>query len=162
MHHGFSFSVARSGFLALAALVLLNNGCGGGGSCSNSQGGGTRSNRARFTFDCDLQGVTGVLTMNVEAVGTSGVVFGSGPNPDITGVIGTGGVTYFTAGELRSPVARYIFTGENQFADFTDLGTNQRFRVQWNSWDQGVIMVVNPFGPGPTQQACRRTGARYL
>ena len=120
------------------------------------------SNRARFTFDCDLNGANAVLTMDVEAVNTTGIVFGSGPNPDITGVIATGEVTYLTSGEMRSAVAQYIFTGENNFADFTDLGTFARFRVQWVGTDAGLTMVINPFGPGPTQHACVSTGARYL
>lgn len=120
------------------------------------------SNLARFTLDCDLGGMVGVLTMDVEAISVTGITFGPGPNPDITGVIGTGEVSYVTAGELVSSVAHYIFTGRNDFADFTALDTGERFRVQWLANDQGLTMLVNPFGPGPATHDCVTTSARYL
>lgn len=150
------------GIATLLAAVLPA--CNNGGSSGSSGGGGgnAASNRARFSFDCDLNGLVGALTMEIEAINAAGVVFGSGPTPDITGVIGTGGVLYVTSGELVSPTARYVFTGDNQFADFTDLATNARFRVQFVSSPQGVDLIINPFGPGPTQHACTETGAVYL
>ena len=152
--------------LSLVVLILWGAlACSSGGSSGGSGGGGgagAPSNRARFTFGCDLNGLVGNLTLDVEAINTAAPVFGAGPNPDITGVIGTGGVLYVTGGELVSPTARYIFTGDNQFADFTDTTTNQRFRVQWVADPQGLVMVINPFGPGPTQQSCVLTGQRYL
>jgi hypothetical protein len=140
--------------------VFFLTACGGDGGSSN--GGGNASNMARFTYDCDLQGVIGSMILDAEAVGSTGIVFGSGPNPDITGVIGTGNYTLYTSGEVVSNVARYIFTGENQFADFTNTATFERFRVQWVSQDDDLIMVVNPFGPGPAQHFCQFTGASYL
>ena len=75
-------------------------------------------------------------------------------NPDITGVIATGTYTIFTAGELRSPNAYYVFNGENAFADFTAPATFERFRVQFSEIPQGLRMVVNPFGPGPVAYDC--------
>ncbi len=120
------------------------------------------SNMARFTLDCDLNGMNGVLTMDVEAIDVTGAVFGPGANPDITGVIGTGEFTYVTAGELVSSVAHYVFTGRNDFADFTELGTYERFRVQWLLHEGGLTMLVNPFGPGPATHDCVTTSARYL
>ncbi|MCA8949410.1 MAG: hypothetical protein KDE27_07895 [Planctomycetes bacterium] len=129
-------------------------------ACSGSSGGGgggpaqTGTNRARFTFDVDLQGVPAELVMEVEVVGNSGVTWSAGSNPEITGVIGTGSYTIYTAGELTSPIAYYVFTGENAFADFTEPATSQRFRVQWIETQQGMTMIVNPFGPGPVQYDC--------
>lgn len=159
--------------LAIACTVFITA-CGGsdGGSSNNdgsdssdsinNGGGAGGSNMARFTFDCDLQGVNANMTMDVEAVGTTGLVFGPGANPDITGVIGTGDYNLFTSGEVVSPVARYIFTGTNQFADFTETTRFERFRVEWLSRDDGLIMVVNPFGPGPAQHFCLLTGTTLL
>lgn len=136
-------------------------------ACSEERGGGADGgaagmNRARFTYDCDLGGVTGILTVDVEAIQASGAVFGPGPNPELTAVIATGEVLYITSGMLVSPAAHYVFTGENAFADFTELNTGERFRVQWMLTAGGVIVVVNPFGPAPTQFACVSTGAAYL
>ena len=149
----------RAGTVALAAAVIvLAAACSGDGS---GPAAGARSNRARFTFRCDLQGANATLQMDVEAVSTSGVTFGSGSSPSITGVIGTGGVTYFTAGEVRSATALYTFTGDNNYADMVDQGTLQRFRVRWDSTQNGILMTVNPFGPGPVQYACVLTDARY-
>jgi hypothetical protein len=126
-------------------------------------GGGVPSNRARFMYDCNLGGLTGNMVMDVEAITTAGVVYGPGPSPDITGVIGTGSVLYLTAGELVSPSARYVFTGDNQYADFTETtGSFERFRVQWVSDPSGLVMVINPFGPGPTRHGCVQTSASYL
>ena len=122
----------------------------------------TTSNRARFVFDCDLLGVNGVLTVTVEVIGTSGIVFGPGPNPSITGVIATGEVSYLTAGDLRSPVAYYTFTGRDQFADFVEPATNVSFLVQWVINGQQLNMIINPFGPGPTQHVCVQTSAVYI
>ncbi|MGF1509488.1 MAG: hypothetical protein ACFB9M_08300 [Myxococcota bacterium] len=143
----------------LAAAVMS---CGGEAVDGFRSGQGA-SNLARFTFECELtQGVSGTLTMDVEAISVTGVTFGSGPNPDITGVIGTGEVTYVTAGDLVSPFARYIFTGRNEFADFSDTGSFERFRVRWLPFPDGLIMEINPFGPGPTQHVCIQTGAEFL
>jgi hypothetical protein len=147
--------------LALAGVLLVGaTGCGQ--EVTSGGSGGAGSNVARFTFDCDLQGLTGALTMDIEAINSAGAVFGSGPNPAITGVIAAGGVLYVTAGELRSATASYVFTGDNQFADFTDIATSQRVRVQFLPSNQGVTLVIDPFGPAPTQNSCVETGARYL
>lgn len=141
-------------------LVLALAGCGGGGG-----GGGSNSapsSRARFVFECDLNGVAAALTIEVEAVGTSGIIWGSGPNPDIKNVVATGSVIYYTAGTVVSPNARYVFRGENDFADFTNLDTNARFRVRWIVANGEFAMMVNPFGPGPAQHNCKFVSAQRL
>ncbi|MEO0423509.1 MAG: hypothetical protein AAF184_14325 [Pseudomonadota bacterium] len=170
----------RLALLLMASAVL--SACGGGedsggganpananvannqqGNAGGGGGGPAPSNKARFTFDCDLQGIVGVLTLDVEVINSAGVVFGSGPNPDITAVIGTGNVTIFTSGELVSSTASYIFTGENQFADFTKVtGTIERFLVEWVEQPDGLTLVINPFGPGTTRQDCLLTGSSFL
>lgn len=156
--------------LALA-LSLMAGGCDAGGGVGAGEGGafagagavqGAPSNRARFTFDCDLQGAVGQLTVDVEVVQSAGAVWGPGPNPQITGVIGDQGAIYYTAGELRSDVAYYTFTGENQFADFVEPATYQRFRVQWILQGESLVMVINPFGEGPAYHMCQMTGSQYL
>ena len=155
--------------LKLFSILVLFSGlmaCGGGGGGSsngdtNSPGNSNQSSKARFVFDCNIEGLNGVLTMEVEAVGSAGIVWGSGPNPNITGVIGTGDVIYFTAGELVTPTARYIFTGDNDFADFTGMTTMERFRVRWLASNQGLTIEVNPFG-APTYYSCVQTGSEFI
>ena len=143
--------------LLLCSLAACSSG-GGGGNPPQVQG----SNEARFTFDVDLQGITGVLVMDVEVVNSSGVTWDSGVTPDITAVITTGTYIIYTEGELTSPVASYVFTGENDFADFTEPATFATFLVQWIETPQGMTMVVDPFGPAPTSYDCVLTGAELL
>lgn len=135
--------------------------CGGGGGGDSSSGGST-ANMAEFVFDCDLNGLNGVLTMQVEALSATGIVWGSGPNPDITGVIGTGGVNYITSGTLRSSTAAYAFTGRDRFADMTATTHIENFRVEWVVTAQGLTVIVNPFGPGPTSHDCVLRSSRRL
>jgi hypothetical protein len=139
-----------------------NSGDDGDSGSGSGSSGGTPSNIARFVYDCDLLGVNGELTITVEAVSTAGVVFGSGPNPDITGVIGTGSVSYLTAGELRSPSAFYVFTGRDDFADFVEINTSERFLVQWVINGRELNLIANPFGPGPTQHECVQRSADFI
>ena len=141
------------------ALVLV---LAASGACTNSGGGSgdgpannlSGTNRARFVYDLELQGAPSTLVMDVEVVGNTGITWGPGVRPDITGVISTGDYTVFTSGELRSAVAAYIFTGENRFADFTNTGNFERFRVQWTETQNGLLMTVNPFGRGPVTYEC--------
>jgi hypothetical protein len=143
---------------ACAAWGLL--GCGGGGGDGGDPGG--RSTAAEFVLDCNIGGLNAVMTMQVEAVSSSGAVWGPGPTPQITGVIGNGSFTYYTAGTLASTTAQYSFRGENQYADFTMLNGNDRFLVEWIVTATGLTIRVNPFGPGPTQYDCVLRSSRRL
>lgn len=149
-------------FLLVALLVgAVPSGCSSG---SDARPGAPSSgtNRARFTYAIDLQGQPATMVMEVEAIAASGLTWGPGVRPEITGVIASGSYTVFTSGELRSSVARYIFTGENQFADFTEATTFERFRVRWMDTASGLLMTVNPFGPGPVTYACQLISAEGL
>lgn len=151
----------RLALAACAAWGLL--GCGGGGDGGGGGGGtGGSSNAAEFLFDCDIGGVNAVMTMQVEAVTSSGAVWGPGPTPQITGVIGNGSFIYYTAGTLASPTAQYSFRGENQYADFTLLNGNDRFRVEWIVTAAGLTIRANPFGPGTTEYDCVLRSSRRL
>lgn len=106
-------------------------------------------------YECDLAGMRAELVARVEAIRETGIVRGAGPNVPITGVIGTGNQTLVYEGELRSPVRSYTFVGENQFADFTDGASYERFRVQFLTQPDGsLILVANPFGPQPARYLC--------
>jgi len=143
----------------LVSLALCA--CGGGGaSLPSSQGGG--SSVAEFVFDCNLSGANGVLTLQVEAISSSGTVWGAGPVPDITAVVGSGSVIYYTAGTLNSASARYSIRGENQYADVTMLTGNDRFVVEWIVNGPRLTIRVNPFGPGPTSHDCLLRSSRRL
>ncbi len=106
-------------------------------------------------YTCDLGGAPAQLTAQVETIGDAGIVQNS--QGDITGVIGTGDVNYHYQGELVSQTARYAFTGENQFADFTDLNTNDRFHVQMLAQGAALTLVINPENPQPVMYQCQKT-----
>lgn len=148
-------------FFLIISIIVVSCGSGGGGGGSDSQGENT-TNTARFYLDCDLQGLTGKMVVDIEIISSSGITWGPGPNPQISGVIATGEYTIYTEGELNSPTANYTFAGENQFADFTEVNTFERFRVQWVEETNGLTMIVNPFGPGPTQYYCELTNSERL
>ncbi|MEQ9316687.1 MAG: hypothetical protein RLN72_12610 [Henriciella sp.] len=131
--------VIPAGLLAISALPAM------------AQTAGTLS------YTCNLDGVAGQLVATYEVIGNSGITYG--PNGGISGVIGTGDSTIYYQGQLTSPVASYVFTGENQFADFTDLQTQARFRVQFIQQGNQLLMIANPFGPGPTQYLCQANRA---
>lgn len=131
------------------------------GSNQTNPGTPPPSNRARFVFNCDLQGANGALTVDIEAINQAAAIWGSGPNPQITSVVSAGSVLYVTAGELRSATGYYVFTGENQFADFTDMRTYDRFRVQWVFEGGGLTMIINPFGQGPARHRCTLSSSTY-
>jgi hypothetical protein len=164
------FHVRGPTWLVLVVLLVtttLITACGGDGDGTDSSrhntGGSGGTNMARFFLDCDLNGLIGKMIMDVEAVPTSGFVWGPGSNPDITGVIETGQSTLFIEGELTSPTTRYVFTGENEFADFSETTNSfERFRVQWVPTPTGLDMIINPFGPSPSQQSCTLTGSEAL
>lgn len=145
--------------LFLLLLSFFASACGGGGG-----GGGSArtSSTARFVFAVDLNGVGAEMILEVEAINTSDVVWGPGPNPEITAVIANGAVTYFTSGAVKSPNASYVFTGENDFADFTNVTNKARFRVRWAKDAGELCMIVNPFGPGPAKHRCRLVRAEIL
>ncbi len=107
------------------------------------------------SYICDLGGAPAQLTAQVETIADTGIVQNS--QGWITGVIGMEGVNYRYQGELASATARYVFTGENQFADFTDLGTNERFRVQMISQGASLTMIINPETPQPLTYQCQQS-----
>ena len=156
--------------LSCFAMVFVLTACNGGGSdsissnLSNNDDGNNSvpSNRALFTYNCDLQSLNAELRIVVEVIQSSGIVWGPGPNPDISAVIGTNSVTLVTSGDLRSSTGFYRFTGENSFADFFSTTTNERFRVRWVAEAQGITMIVNPFGTAPAQHFCQTTSAQFL
>ncbi|MGB9341195.1 MAG: hypothetical protein WCB63_18280 [Polyangiales bacterium] len=144
-----------SGFLVVALLAVLAAACG------DSKSDGAASNKARFTFDCNIAGFPGALTLDVEAIGQSGITWGPGPNPSITGVIGTGDYTFYTTGTLSLPDRTYSINGENSFAELWSAIPGDRLTVEWQPSGTTMIIVWDWFGAA-AQYACELTGSAYL
>ena len=105
------------------------------------------------SYVCDLGGAPAQLTAQVQAIDDTGRVVNS--QGWITGVIGTGNYNLYYQGQLVSASARYVFTGENQFADFTDLYTNERFRAQLIVQGEQLMLVANPETSQPARYLCQ-------
>ena len=101
--------------------------------------GQARAQNQYMVFSCNLQGAPGTLTLAIERIQTST------------------GVSIYTSGELVSNTARYVFSGEGQFADFVDIQRNERFRVRFDERPNGLVLVANPYGQGPASYFCQRT-----
>ncbi|MEM9730562.1 MAG: hypothetical protein AAF997_18420 [Myxococcota bacterium] len=140
----------------LVTLLAASSGCGDPGLP-----GASGSNVAEFTFDCNLGGTPGALTLRVEAIGVTGITWGPGPNPDITGVIGTGEYTYYTTGSLRLPDRTYAIDGANSFADLWSSIPGDRLVVEWQTTGGGLTMIWDWFG-NATPYPCEVTGSRRL
>lgn len=109
------------------------------------------------TYVCNIEGAQAQLTAQVQAVSPAGVFQDS--SGMFGGSISTGEVNYYYQGTLISQTGgRYSFTGENAFADFIDLNTNDRFRVQMIVQGQMLQLIINPQGPGPVQYFCQLAG----
>ncbi len=120
--------------------------------------GAARAQDVVLSLVCDLGGAPAQMTMAVQYQNAYGL--STTQRGNISGIFPVG-VTVYTAGEVVSSTAQYSFRGENEFADFTTIGTYERFRVKWilDPQRNGIWMVVNPFG-GATSHFCAYQGAR--
>jgi hypothetical protein len=143
--------------IAVGLLAVLAAGCGDATGGSDGAG----SNKARFTFDCSIAGFPGALTLDVEVIGQSGITWGPGPNPNITGVIGTGDYTFYTTGTLTLPDRTYSINGENSFAELWSEIPGDRLTVEWQPSDNTMTIVWDWFGAA-TPYPCDLTGSSFL
>lgn len=116
------------------------------------------ANPVFLTLTCDLNGAPGTLRMGVEY--QRAFDFSANSRGDISGVFPVG-VTVYTYGDVTSAASRYSFHGQNQFADFVEAGSNQRFRVKWvmDARRNGLWMIINPFGH-PARHFCALENVR--
>jgi PQQ-dependent catabolism-associated CXXCW motif protein len=108
-------------------------------------------------YTCNIEGAPGQLTARVQAVNGAGVYIDA--SGFFAGSVPTGEVNFFYEGSLTSVGGRYSFTGTNQYADFVDLTTNDRFRVQMIPQGTQLLMIINPQGPGPVRYVCQQQRA---
>jgi hypothetical protein len=108
-----------------------------------------------LSYACQIDGQPAQLTAQYEVIGNSGIT--TAPNGDISGVISTGSSTVYYQGQLTTPSARYSFTGENAYADFTDLNSHARFRVELVTEGDHLTLIVGPFSDQPLRYFCQRS-----
>ncbi|MFQ5622374.1 MAG: hypothetical protein ACE5FS_03160 [Paracoccaceae bacterium] len=120
--------------------------------------GAARAQDVVLSLVCDLGGQPAQMTLAVQY--QQAFDYSTNFKGNISGIFPVG-VTIYTAGQVVSQVAGYTFRGENEFADFTGVGTGERFRVRWvlDGQRNGLWMIVNPFG-GATRHFCALQGAQ--
>jgi len=110
-----------------------------------------------LSYTCDIDGAPGELVAEYETLqGASQPYEAAG---DVSAVIQTATAPVFYSGKLSSPTATYVFTGENRFAEFTDLATHARFIVQITARDGELVLTANPDTPEAAQYLCQTNGS---
>jgi rhodanese-related sulfurtransferase len=110
----------------------------------------------KLSYVCDLNGVRAQLTAEIETIQVVAVYVDNVTGQN-RGVVPTGEVNLHYGGTVTSPQALYTFTGTNEYADFVDQVQGLRFQVRLIRQDPQLLMIINPFGPGPSQHLCQMT-----
>jgi len=92
---------------------------------------------------CEGLGERGEMVVTVEAIGASGLL---PRNSGAIDVIGLPGVNYFTEGEVRTATQTWVFSGQNNFADFQNVTRGGGFLVEWFVDRPYLIAMVDPYG----------------
>ncbi|MEO1100817.1 MAG: hypothetical protein AAFW65_03135 [Pseudomonadota bacterium] len=86
---------------------------------------------------CQINDAPAQLALQYEAIGGSGITYGPGVNPDITGVISDGSTTYYWNGTLTGSFGQIPISGENYFLRFYDQ----------NAYNRETVLEVTMTGP---------------
>ncbi|MDF0600117.1 hypothetical protein P1J78_05180 [Psychromarinibacter sp. C21-152] len=116
-----------------------------------------RAQDLTLRLTCDLNGLAAPMILAVDYVQSFDPLIGR--DGGIRELF-PAGTEIQTAGQIQGQGVTYVFTGRNGFADVTELPSNTRFRIRWvlDGPNDGVWMIVNPFGPGPTRHFCAFQG----
>lgn len=114
--------------------------------------------RWTLSYTCDIDGAPGELIAEYETLQGASEPYEAVAS-DVSAVIETATAPVFYSGKLTSPDAVYVFTGQNQFAEFTDLATHARFIVQMTARDGELVLTANPDTPEAAQYLCRTNGS---
>ena len=111
-----------------------------------------------MTASCTVNGAPAQMQMQYEALGGSGVTWGSGPNPDITGVISDGSVTYYWNGVLSGSFGQIQLSGENNFLRFYDPNVlNRETVLEVTMTSPQSFYMEDVYGNYPGQHPCQIT-----
>ncbi len=73
-----------------------------------------------LSAECTIRGEPAQLQLKYDAYNGTGITWGSGPTPDITGVIADGSVNYYWQGVLNGSFGQLQLSGQNNFLSFYD------------------------------------------
>lgn len=125
---------------AILALLLL---------CSALPAGAAGVARPSVVLEmiCDLNGMEARLHAEIELIRVVDGSWVESMPVDRFRTLDLGEYSSVYGGSVTSPAARYVFTGRDAYADFTELATHERFRVRFVWQRDGLLMVINPFQP---------------
>ena len=113
-------------------------------------------NTGGIRAECQVLGKPAVLELAYEAIASSGITWGPGANPDITGVIPDGSVTVYWNGTLNSSLGRVPISGENTFLRFYDRNVYGRETVlEVTMTGERSFFLTDVKGNYPGQHPCR-------
>lgn len=90
-----------------------------------------------FQAQCNIMGQPVQLMLQYEAIGGGGIVWGSGPNPEIKGVIADGSRTIYWQGQMSGAQGTLALEGENNFLRFYDA----------NVYNRETVLRIDQTGP---------------
>lgn len=108
-------------------------------------------------YECNVGGTRAELLVGVEFYGRTQPP-GGWRATYVWGVIMTPGSRIFYGGQMATSATSYVFTGEANYGEFTDLRTGDRFIVQFAPNNDQLTLIVNPLGPQTTQVNCQLVG----
>ncbi len=107
---------------------------------------------------CTINGAPAQLQLQYEAIGGTGVTYGPGANPDITGVISDGSVTYYWGGTMSGGFGSIQLSGENNFLRFYDPNVYNRETVlEVTMTSDTSFYLTDVYGNYPGQHPCQIT-----
>ncbi len=107
---------------------------------------------------CQVNGQPAQMSLQYEAIGGHGVTTGPGVNPDITGIISDGSVTYYWGGVLTGAFGTLQLSGENNFLRFYDPNVYNRETVlEITMTGDTTFYMTDVYGNYPGQHPCRIT-----
>ena len=113
-----------------------------------------------FNAQCQIMGQPTQLSLEYEAIGGAGIVWGNGPNPEIRGVIADGSRTIYWNGQLSSPQGALALSGENNFLRFYDPNVlNRETVLRVDMTGPSSFTLTDQFGNYPGSHPCRITQA---
>ncbi len=106
--------------------------------------------------ECQILNAPAVLELAYEAIAGSGITWGPGPTPDITGVIPDGSVTVYWNGTLSSSLGKVAISGENYFLRFYDRNVYGRETVlEVTMTGERSFTLTDVKGNYPGRHPCR-------
>ncbi len=95
--------------------------------------------------ECSINGQPAKLVLQYETIENSGITWGPGPRPEITGVLGFGDYTYYWSGYIESPAVNLDLGGENSVLTHYDQTVWHREGRIFMTWTDETHFYLEVF-----------------